>query len=90
MRRRGGVRAWYEAGQSGSDDEPGCDEDDVFDDVLALERRRVVRPGEQPGGEQCQRGEDADQLPGEQVETSGIKFAGKCRFPGTSRKNKSA
>jgi hypothetical protein len=50
----------------GGDHHPRCDEDDVLEHVLTLERRRVVRPGEQAPGQQHERREDAHELHGQQ------------------------
>jgi hypothetical protein len=43
-------------------DQRGSDQDDVFQHILALQRRRVMRTGEQPGWQQKQRRDDPDEL----------------------------
>ena len=44
------------------DHQGGRHQDDVLEDVLAFEGRRVVGAGEEPGGQEDQRREDADEL----------------------------
>lgn len=56
------------AAQCCSEDEGGCEHDDVFEDVLAFERWRVVGSAEHSRLQQNQRREDPDKLDCQQVD----------------------